>query len=198
MCSTRWSNSAVSAFSSRGKAVAVGLGRAQRAREHQEQARADRAEQQGQDDDQDRERRHLQHARLHAELGDQGQLAGGDGQRHRAEVLRPLAPRHDQVDRHHGGQLEREQEVPEQRHDEQVLRPGQHQRQRQDDPLQRDDVLDDARAQAGEAEEELDREGEQDAQNEHSMNSLTSLLHGMSGDDEPSDITTQPRQSQPR
>src|SRR6185436_8027272 len=36
------------------------------------------------------------------------------------------------------------------------------------------------------------------AQKEHSMNSLTSLLHGMSGDDEPSDITTQPRQSQPR
>ena len=36
------------------------------------------------------------------------------------------------------------------------------------------------------------------AQNEHSMNSVTSLLHGMSGDDEPSDMATQPRQSQPR
>src|SRR6476620_8528300 len=36
------------------------------------------------------------------------------------------------------------------------------------------------------------------AQNEHSMNSLTSLLHGMSGDEEASDMTTQPRQSQPR
>src|SRR6185369_9870592 len=36
------------------------------------------------------------------------------------------------------------------------------------------------------------------AQNEHSMNSLTSLLHGMSGAEEASDITTQPRQSQPR
>ena len=41
-------------------------------------------------------------------------------------------------------------------------RPRQHQRQRQDDPLQRDDVLDEARAQPGEAEEELDREREQD------------------------------------
>jgi len=70
-------------------------------------------------------------------------------------------PRHDEVDAHHETELEREQEIPREGEDEEPVGAGEHERQRQEHPLQGNEVLDDPRAQTREAEKELHGESEQ-------------------------------------